>query len=219
MSIPAWAGETATPAFILTTDPVYPRVGGGNHPGRPERQPAAGLSPRGRGKLVISNPPFCGERSIPAWAGETDALSFLSSALKVYPRVGGGNEKEAPDGFCWEGLSPRGRGKPLPQLPKSARHRSIPAWAGKRHVVYPSDYYPRSIPAWAGETDALSFLSSALKVYPRVGGGNEKEAPDGFCWEGLSPRGRGKPLPQLPKSARHRSIPAWAGETPRSLPI
>ena len=90
-SIPAWAGETAGFIDALPIGVVYPRVGGGNraaclyHPSR------MGLSPRGRGKLVVDPPWAIGQWSIPAWAGETARAGRLVSRRTVYPRVGGGN--------------------------------------------------------------------------------------------------------------------------------
>ena len=70
-SIPAWAGETKSPAEPLCCRWVYPRVGGGNAWARGHGWAGAGLSPRGRGKR--SQSPICPaeRRSIPAWAGET----------------------------------------------------------------------------------------------------------------------------------------------------
>ena len=54
------------------------------------------------------------------------------------------------------------------------------------------------------------------RVYPRVGGGNN--IPDGVdnAVTGLSPRGRGKPPVAQRIAVGARSIPAWAGETPRA---
>ena len=132
-------------------------------------------------------------RSIPAWAGETVALIGSARDVGVYPRVGGGNHRVLAHRLHNRGLSPRGRGKPLSQAPRT-RHRG-------------------SIPAWAGETRIISSMCGASAVYPRVGGGNFTRNALRLFPPGLSPRGRGK----LP--ARHcgrrtdRSIPAWAGET------
>ena len=50
--------------------------------------------------------------SIPAWAGETKALTALTRKVKVYPRVGGGNLTTLTSLVVPMGLSPRGRGKP-----------------------------------------------------------------------------------------------------------
>ena len=90
-SIPAWAGETPSPSGRMDRKAVYPRVGGGNGIDRLSRVPPRGLSPRGRGKRGGGQVGAMAARSIPAWAGETMLSGGESQALRVYPRVGGGN--------------------------------------------------------------------------------------------------------------------------------
>ena len=156
--------------------------------------------------------------SIPAWAGETEAVGDQAYLAAVYPRVGGGNYLIAPKSSRTNGLSPRGRGKRL--LGDRGRQ-----WVG-------------SIPAWAGETAASSFAAGSRRVYPRVGGGNIGSrrralfrrglSPRGRgnlrshqslrSQVGLSPRGRGKPMLRMQRESNRRSIPAWAGETISGLP-
>ena len=113
--------------------------------------------------------------------------------LRVYPRVGGGNERGLWHIGQQRGLSPRGRGKryPGPGCPPAGR----------------------SIPAWAGETAGTVEIRLAHEVYPRVGGGNAPGQLARLVWQGLSPRGRGKLRRGLPQFWTWRSIPAWAGET------
>ena len=53
----------------------------------------------------------CSCRSIPAWAGETRENRMQDGAIRVYPRVGGGNPLDALTPRVVSGLSPRGRGK------------------------------------------------------------------------------------------------------------
>ena len=112
-SIPAWAGETPLPGQPLLLGPVYPRVGGGNRSPIRLPRPASGLSPRGRGKQQTSLPPGPKGWSIPAWAGETATGWAARGGEQVYPRVGGGNILRQRFDADGEGLSPRGRGKPL----------------------------------------------------------------------------------------------------------
>ena len=109
--------------------------------------------------------------------------------------MGGGNASGLTRICTRSGLSPRGRGK-------------LCSSVSKRPPV-------RSIPAWAGETVHDRGQLAGRGVYPRVGGGNLLDMPLAASRLGLSPRGRGKPSapPLSPKS--DRSIPAWAGETPR----
>ena len=69
-SIPAWAGEPASPLAASRITRVYPRVGGGTVRRVTIDDRIRGLSPRGRGNpgrlLLADSVP----RSIPAWAGE-----------------------------------------------------------------------------------------------------------------------------------------------------
>ena len=152
-----------------------------------------GLSPRGRGKLWrrAHSRALC--RSIPAWAGETCRYINAAAAVKVYPRVGGGNRARRGYNRDMGGLSPRGRGKPTSAMLPSSK--------------------PRSIPAWAGETARIATGQRKSEVYPRVGGGNADGWASSASPMGLSPRGRGKPYAVGASNGVRRSIPAWAGET------
>ena len=90
------------------------------------------------------------------------------------------------------GLSPRGRGNPVP----------------------PPDLWiiAGSIPAWAGEPGRHDRPARARTVYPRVGGGTIPIPRASSTAAGLSPRGRGNLLPSKGRPLPSRSIPAWAGE-------
>ena len=170
-------------------------MGGGNST---ERHPIAeicGLSPRGRGKPLHAPLFIHRAGSIPAWAGETGGYRTQGRRRGVYPRVGGGNSTRYTAKSQPEGLSPRGRRKPL--------HKPEPRKSGG------------SIPAWAGETSVGYGSANIRAVYPRVGGGNLYASSNRLPSCGLSPRGRGKPRALEPAAAVVRSIPAWAGETPR----
>ena len=90
-SIPAWAGETAVALRQDGVHRVYPRVGGGNRPRLLRLARVLGLSPRGRGKPSCESSSRQSRRSIPAWAGETTLTDEQWAAVRVYPRVGGGN--------------------------------------------------------------------------------------------------------------------------------
>ena len=93
------------------------------------------------------------------------------SPMTVYPRVGGGTGVPTVFAYLVLGLSPRGRGNPLPgHLP------ALPA---------------RSIPAWAGEPRIIVGSTLLNEVYPRVGGGTTLALNAGLNLHGLSPRGRG----------------------------
>ena len=188
-SIPARAGETIG---YKAPDPlgwVYPRTGGGN-PFRSRRNRSAyGLSPHGRGKPRRAIQERQARRSIPARAGETVATSNQRTAPAVYPRTGGGNCAGQPVPSSRTGLSPHGRGKHVP--------------GGKQRPAQ------RSIPARAGETGSGSAAGIANRVYPRTGGGNRYTPQVVLPSPGLSPHGRGKPLPT-------RSICGWTRVYPRT---
>ena len=195
-SIPAWAGETAALRIRVSRREVYPRVGGGNCRLRLALCTHKGLSPRGRGKHRLAAACQESRRSIPAWAGETLADCFKVAYHQVYPRVGGGNERERELELNRRGLSPRGRGKQQLSMHAPNPHRSIPAWAG--------------------ETLYQAGRAAMRAVYPRVGGGNIGMSRHLWRRAGLSPRGRGKPQWETLVPQSLRSIPAWAGETPHT---
>ena len=90
-SIPAWAGETSPVPSVSQSETVYPRVGGGNRVICVELVICRGLSPRGRGKLLVHALGYGCDGSIPAWAGETPSNLDVAIVTEVYPRVGGGN--------------------------------------------------------------------------------------------------------------------------------
>ena len=168
-------------------------MGGGNRGGSVDDCYDGGLSPRGRGKRGAARTTQNRWRSIPAWAGETVDQMALGYRIRVYPRVGGGNLSGLRIHTRHDGLSPRGRGKPVYDIAASGQNGSIPAWAG--------------------ETRPAGAVHALPGVYPRVGGGNPSVGFFVTSGVGLSPRGRGKPMRCLAKCNRDRSIPAWAGET------
>ena len=153
---------------------------------------SVGLSPRGRGNHYYRDEPDGNVRSIPAWAGEPNTYHTRSPTLSVYPRVGGGTTTIVMNPMEMSGLSPRGRG----------------------NQGYPHDGPDcgRSIPAWAGEPGTGPARRSELGVYPRVGGGTERQSVVLTFIRGLSPRGRGNRSSAHGRSPGGRSIPAWAGE-------
>jgi len=69
-SIPACAGEPATPSAESAPAEVYPRVRGGTINHSSSFTSEYGLSPRARGNLQLANCLRRRSRSIPACAGE-----------------------------------------------------------------------------------------------------------------------------------------------------
>ena len=136
----------------------------------------------------------------------------------VYPRVGGGNQRQYPVDPPRQGLSPRGRGKPRHSITSPGRCGLSPR--GRRKPVIDRERVEkiRSIPAWAGETRIVPRNGGGTAVYPRVGGGNRRPCLALILNQGLSPRGRGKPGNNRTCRLSRRSIPAWAGETGKCNP-
>ncbi len=214
-SIPAWAGETASPAYSTPAPGVDPRVGGGDRGQRHRDCDRVGSIPAWAGETTdrrhsasarAVDPRVGGgdgaetgeargrSWSIPAWAGETTLIAAWSPAPRVDPRVGGGDCRYSLSRQGRVGRSPRGRGRPVrPAGGEGCR---------------------RSIPAWAGETRAPAITTGAQQVDPRVGGGDVPDAAPSRMPNGRSPRGRGRPCFASRASERAGSIPAWAGETP-----
>ena len=89
-SIPACAGEPRVPDSDNVRIRVYPRVCGGTPALSPCSRSISGLSPRVRGNLAARARVHLRNRSIPACAGEPNALAGDSRRGQVYPRVCGG---------------------------------------------------------------------------------------------------------------------------------
>ena len=196
-SIPAYAGETGKGQEHARTLRVDPRVCGGNRWRSSSPRCLSGRSPRMRGKLSAAAIPVSAARSIPAYAGETGKGQEHARTLRVDPRVCGGNTRCVSRGQATEGRSPRMRGK------RSPPREEIPA--------------RRSIPAYAGETGSARLRVGRLDVDPRVCGGNASFLGGFLIPSGRSPRMRGKPPIAAHAIGPRGSIPAYAGETARSL--
>ena len=196
-SIPACAGEPSGCDWPLPPAGVYPRVCGGTPRGLPPPRPKRGLSPRVRGNQRANDHIHQRGGSIPACAGEPDALLKSAAAQWVYPRVCGGTFVPATLRGCRRGLSPRVRGNLRAGPRRTSASGSIPACAGE------------PCPAWA--------WASPCWVYPRVCGGTDYDDWLAAVSAGLSPRVRGNRSHRLYLRALGGSIPACAGE-PGSLP-
>ena len=195
-SIPAQAGEPRVRRSGPPPLRVYPRAGGGTGYGSSLIEHGEGLSPRRRGNR--RPPPSCRSRrgSIPAQAGEPPACRGHRSPRRVYPRAGGGTSTVKPWPLHPPGLSPRRRG-----------NRTC------------DDFQATglgSIPAQAGEPARASRRTSGSRVYPRAGGGTVESVRDLRDHQGLSPRRRGNRRLAESDTVRLGSIPAQAGEPPRS---
>ena len=197
-SIPACAGEPPSPASIMASVTVYPRVCGGTITRLVGSGLPAGLSPRVRGNPVAGIEDDSRVWSIPACAGEPTSAMRMASPSSVYPRVCGGTHRGVPVGKRSAGLSPRVRGNPRTAAAVSTQLGSIPACAGE-----PVGRRGRKV---------------KTEVYPRVCGGTRPSVRFTASIRGLSPRVRGNPNKAGSNSAAGRSIPACAGE-PRPRPV
>ncbi len=109
-SIPACAGEPATPHPRHDLGGVYPRVCGGTTNAALRSVPKWGLSPRVRGNPLCRSVLKCERGSIPACAGEPSSPPDRFSVRRVYPRVCGGTRRGTDGRNRESGLSPRVRG-------------------------------------------------------------------------------------------------------------
>ena len=91
-----------------------------------------------------------------------------------------------------------------------------PRVRGKRWGVMSTPVMSGSIPACAGETMPTVERNRVVEVYPRVCGGNRLAHLGNGDSNGLSPRVRGKQRPAPAHPDSQGSIPACAGETPRT---
>ena len=110
-SIPARAGEPRQSRWPSAHRGVYPRACGGTFPQRPRNAGARGLSPRVRGKPIL-----------------TTIRGFQGG---VYPRACGGTSYRVDGGIIASGLSPRVRGNPRIDVDNLIAVGSIPARAGE----------------------------------------------------------------------------------------
>ena len=195
-SIPACAGEPARNTRCRNRGRVYPRVCGGTFDVGGRLGARQGLSPRVRGNLRGRRRVHRPAGSIPACAGEPPPRCPNCPASRVYPRVCGGTLQRRWSPQRSGGLSPRVRGNRPPDVQVVQRLGSIPACAGE----------PRT-----GDAP-----STAGRVYPRVCGGTGRKARSNYPARGLSPRVRGNRQAPDPLPETAGSIPACAGEPPKS---
>ena len=195
-SIPARAGEPNSGAARRAGYRVYPRACGGTTARSIRTASLWGLSPRVRGNRGGRVGRTDGLRSIPARAGEPPRRPAAGGRSRVYPRACGGTARcgGGPRRGC--GLSPRVRGN----LGRRSRRRGATG----------------SIPARAGEPPAHTATPRRNEVYPRACGGTKPPMPPAAKRAGLSPRVRGNQEVIDQAALDDGSIPARAGEPPRS---
>ena len=149
-SIPARAGKPPAPRSQSSATWVYPRTGGETAFAEAADAPSLGLSPHGRGNLLILCRHGLTLGSIPARAGKPIFKTGPASIARVYPRTGGETGHFYFSSRSHAGLSPHGRGNPCDP---SLAHRLL-----------------GSIPARAGKPQCRKRPRKPARVYPRTGG-------------------------------------------------
>ncbi len=192
-TIPARAGTTVLPRSPASGREDDPRAGGDD-----QRTPHRGLarsgrSPRGRGRRLRQLRLGVQNRTIPARAGTTGWAAPWACWSRDDPRAGGDDWPPPVPGEVTVGRSPRGRGRP----PRRAWRR----------------FGGRTIPARAGTTGRLTRRAWSAGDDPRAGGDDHNGDVKIAYETGRSPRGRGRPLPQLGQRRGQGTIPARAGTT------
>ena len=191
-SIPADAGEPATPAPPISAIAVDPRGCGGAMRLRLLSLRSCGRSPRMRGSPERLGVVGAVDGSIPADAGEPRRMPCRSSAARVDPRGCGGASPPTTSRAPSEGRSPRMR--------------------GSQAAARQDDMDDGSIPADAGEPAAAPGRRPSIGVDPRGCGGAAYRARYHADEEGRSPRMRGSLQPRALEFLGRGSIPADAGE-------
>ena len=205
--IPACAGKTRPSATLSPRSPAHPRVCGENAAG------AQGSSPRVRGKLRPDHHARRRGRLIPACAGKTACVRHDVPFHTAHPRVCGENPAPPAEPVLPAGSSPRVRGKPGPARGSGARHRLIPARAGKTCGGSSSPSWTWAHPRVCGENWCFEHAGETVPgSSPRVRGK--------LCWRsllllrgGLIPACAGKTLVRICIPSIWGLIPACAGKT------
>ena len=191
--IPAWAGNTPPPAARRSRGTGHPRMGGEHDMRKFTSYVSTGSSPHGRGTLVFVACQGAEYRVIPAWAGNTAAVSLGHGCAPGHPRMGGEHRFEIRGFGVLAGSSPHGRGT-------RTGHRG-----GRRKR--------RVIPAWAGNTLMRRICPRRRTGHPRMGGEHYTNRSYAGSESGSSPHGRGTRVVANAKANYLRVIPAWAGNT------
>ncbi len=191
-SIPAHAGEPASPRTSTKTARVDPRPRGGAYSIRSGRDGSIGRSPPTRGSRVSGARVVPRGGSIPAHAGEPPARAPRRGASRVDPRPRGGAIAQTMGALMRTGRSPPTRG---------SRWCRLSCVSGLR-----------SIPAHAGEPLNCGSPGHTRRVDPRPRGGAPSRETQADSLPGRSPPTRGSLAGREAMAEPLGSIPAHAGE-------
>ncbi len=192
-TIPACAGSTKLPVFMVMTTRDHPRVRGEHTVRATISSPSLGPSPRARGALPVRRTIPKRPGTIPACAGSTTPHIGTSTCRRDHPRVRGEHLGGYGRGYVIGGPSPRARGA-------RPAGRAWRAGAG-------------TIPACAGSTSKGIVFWLIHRDHPRVRGEHNQRAVSGASPWGPSPRARGAPRVEGHLGLAAGTIPACAGST------
>ncbi len=235
--IPAHAGNTDHHRTHRLRHPVHPRARGEHEDADAFGGGHGGSSPRTRGTRPTPAAVVLAERFIPAHAGNTGFCCEAATRGSVHPRARG----EHAVVFQWDpandGSSPRTRGTPVTTVTTYSRSRFIPAHAGntahratseRRSAVHPRargehSFSPQRSPSSSGSSPRTRGTRATIPpsaaaplpspVHPRARGEHSPARAWYRCIAGSSPRTRGTHSRLQIIAARHRFIPAHAGNT------
>ena len=196
--IPARAGNTPTRRCWGSTPTVHPRSRGEHTTAIRDARSAFGSSPLARGTRAEADHPRTLDRFIPARAGNTAPSRHPTSATPVHPRSRGEHRRPRRGRGFSTGSSPLARGTLAARGRRRARRRFIPARAGN--------------------TEGAESAPDLVPVHPRSRGEHSLAETSTTCMSGSSPLARGTPCSVGARIARHRFIPARAGNTAATAP-
>ena len=196
---------------------VHPRVCGERLSRRAVQNTNGGSSPRVRGTHLRAVRSRCGQRFIPACAGNAIKPERTTTPCRFIPACAGNARGKRGAVRCAAvhprvcGERTRSKGQTDPHNGSSPRVRGTPRIVGERHGLR------RFIPACAGNAGTVSAEELRQQVHPRVCG----ERPLPGCpirrAAGSSPRVRGTLHVQDVRPILRRFIPACAGNARRPL--
>ena len=135
----------------------HPRMGGEKPFDNPKIDNCEGSPPHGRGKVHQNVAGRLYERITPAWAGKSSMATFLRSARRDHPRMGGEKLLSVMRLHLLRGSPPHGR--------------------GKVHAVVVDGRIIGITPAWAGKRPLRPVICKKVEDHPRMGGEKTKKIP------------------------------------------
>ena len=196
--IPAYTGNSRHLLPTRVRGTVHPRVHGELPASSAICWSFSGSSPRTRGTRIDAGATDRCDRFIPAYTGNSASRRPPGCRSAVHPRVHGELNVLRKTDRPRTGSSPRTRG----------------THADRRRLAYPR----RFIPAYTGNSRGSRPGRPSPPVHPRVHGELRPGIGRADGWGGSSPRTRGTPILCDRYPLWCRFIPAYTGNSSRSLP-